>query len=501
MITTRVSVLLSGVFVLMQIGFANPENINNKTEAESIADNKSACLTVRDFGAVGDGKADDTIAFQRAVDSGGGDILIPGGIYRLTESIVVDLDSNGPMSIVGQGTARIIMTGAGPAFKLIGTHDGTASPMTVKENVWRNQRMPIICGLEIIGTHQQACGIEAAGTMHAVFSKMLIRKALHGIQLTRRNRNVIISDCHIYENRGVGIYLDHVNLHQINVGNSHISYNSGGGIVQRAGDVRNLQIGNCDIEANMDEDSRKAGSQKSPPAANVLIDATGGTIGEIAITGCTIQHSHNASNSANICIIGKGLERDYAQGELRGGNIAITGNILSDVQVNIHLRSVRGATIVGNTVWKGYLHDFLVEDSAGIVIGSNMFDRNPRYHYGDGASANRGLLFRNCTDCSLTGLQINNVWRKEGAISLEKCRRFNISGCGINNCDNAGIFMDDVQSTIVTGCVVSDTRRESGKTVAVLIKEGRGNFVSNNLFVGRLEIAPGSAKVENNLKK
>jgi len=279
MITTRVSVLLSGVFVLMQIGFANPENINNKTEAESIADNKSACLTVRDFGAVGDGKADDTIAFQRAVDSGGGDILIPGGIYRLTESIVVDLDSNGPMSIVGQGTARIIMTGAGPAFKLIGTHDGTASPMTVKENVWRNQRMPIICGLEIIGTHQQACGIEAAGTMHAVFSKMLIRKALHGIQLTRRNRNVIISDCHIYENRGVGIYLDHVNLHQINVGNSHISYNSGGGIVQRAGDVRNLQIGNCDIEANMDEDSRKAGSQKSPPAANVLIDATGGTIG------------------------------------------------------------------------------------------------------------------------------------------------------------------------------------------------------------------------------
>jgi len=195
------------------------------------------------------------------------------------------------------------------------------------------------------------------------------------------------------------------------------------------------------------------------------------------------------------------LERDYAQGELRGGNIAITGNILSDVQVNIHLRSVRGATIVGNTVWKGYLHDFLVEDSAGIVIGSNMFDRNPRYHYGDGASANRGLLFRNCTDCSLTGLQINNVWRKEGAISLEKCRRFNISGCGINNCDNAGIFMDDVQSTIVTGCVVSDTRRESGKTVAMVIREGRGNFVSNNLFIGRLEIAPGSAKVENNLKK
>lgn len=131
MITKRISVLLSGVFVLIQVGFANQVSINNKTEAESTADSKAACLTVRDFGAVGDGKADDTGAFQRAVDSGRGDILIPCGTYRLNETIEVDLDSTGPISIVGQGTARIIMTGAGLAFKLIGTHDGTASSMTV----------------------------------------------------------------------------------------------------------------------------------------------------------------------------------------------------------------------------------------------------------------------------------------------------------------------------------------------------------------------------------
>jgi parallel beta-helix repeat protein len=398
------------------------------------------------------------------------------------------------VSIIGSGTAKLIMAGPGPALRLIGTHKGTAAPDTVEENVWKNQRMPSISGLEIVGAGPQTCGIEATGTMEAIFSRLQIRKVLHGIHLTERNRNVIISDCHIYENRGIGIYLDRVNLHQINVGNSHVSYNDGGGIVQRGGDVRNLQVGNCDIEGNMD--------QKAPPTANVLIDATGGSIGEIAVTGCTIQHTHNAPDSANIRIIGEGQPRGaYAKGELRGGNITITGNILSDVQINIHLNKVRGVSIVGNTIWKGYTHDFLIEGSSSVVIGPNVFDRNPRYHYGDGASANRGLVFRDCDSIILTGLQINNVWRKKGGFILEKCLHFNISGCIILNCDNCGILMEDVQDTIVSGCTVSDTRSESREVTALKVTKGKGNFIVNNLLTGHLEIAPGSSKITNNLKK
>ena len=234
----------------------------------------------------------------------------------------------------------------------------------------------------------------------------------------------------------------------------------------------------------------------------MLIDATGGSIGEIAVTGCTIQHTHNAPESANIRIIGEGQPRgEYAKGELRGGNITITGNILSDVQVNIHLNKVRGVAIVGNTIWKGYTHDFLIEGSSSVVIGPNVFDRNPRYHYGDGASANRGLVFSDCDNIILTGLQINNVWRKKGGLILEKCRHFNISGCIILNCDNYGILMDNVQDTIVSGCTVSDTRRESREVTALKVTKGNGNFIVNNLLSGRVEITPGSGKVTNNLKK
>jgi len=462
--------------------------------AQAQDNSRSAGTSVQDFGAVGDGKADDSGAFQRAIASGRGDIIVPRGTYRFQETVVADLDRAGPLSIVGFGTARIIMAGPGPALKLVGTHGGTASPTTVKDNVRRNQRMPIVSGLEIVGAAPKASGIEATGTMKATFSKLLIREALHGIHLTKRNRNVIISDCHIYENRGVGVYLDHVNLHQINIGNSHISYNDGGGVVQRGGDVRNIQIGNCDIESNM--------GQEAPPTANVLIDATGGSIGEIAVTGCTIQHNHTAPDSANIRIIGEGKPRpSYAEGELRGGNITITGNILSDVQTNIHLNKVRGVTVVGNTLWKGYAQDILVEGSRSIILGQNVFDRNPRYHYGDGAAAKRGLIFRDCDNVTLTGLQIDSVKGHKGGLVLERCRNFNVSGCTIRDCDNCGIFMDEVQDTIISGCLIQGVREQTDKGLALAVRKGGCNLISNNIFKGRLEIVSGSAKLTNNLRK
>jgi len=451
-------------------------------------------VSVRDFGAVGDGEADDSGAFQRAIESGRGDIHVPRGKYRFKKTVVADLDRIGPLSIAGSGTATIIMAGPGAALKLLGTHEGTASPDTVKEDVWLSQRMPVVSGLEIVGAAPGACGIEVVGTVKATFSKLLIRRAQHGIHLTTRNRNVIISDCHIYENRGIGIFLDHVNLHQIDVGNCHISYNDGGGIVQRGGDVRNLQIGNCDIEGNM--------AEATQPTANVLIDATGGSIGEIAITGCTIQHTHAAGDSANIRIIGEGLPRPaYAKGELRGGNITITGNVLSDVGTNVHLRKVRGVTIVANTLWKGYEHDLLIEGSSSVIVGQNVFDRNPRYHYGDGASANRGLVFRDCDKTIVTGLQIDSVWRKQAGLVLEKCRQFNISNCSVSDCDNCGILMDDVRDTIISGCIIRDRRKDPAQTPALVIKRGEGNFIVNNVLGGRLEIAPGSAKLTDNLEK
>lgn len=46
-------------------------------------------VSIRDFHAIGDGIADDTLAFKRAVSSGAPDIIVPKGTYRLMNQIVV----------------------------------------------------------------------------------------------------------------------------------------------------------------------------------------------------------------------------------------------------------------------------------------------------------------------------------------------------------------------------------------------------------------------------
>src|SRR5690606_963981 len=70
---------------------------------------------VRAFGARGDGDTDDTAAIQRAIDSGIGTIRFEPGTYRLTKTIVIDLDKVGFTSLVGDGTAQLVMAGPGPA--------------------------------------------------------------------------------------------------------------------------------------------------------------------------------------------------------------------------------------------------------------------------------------------------------------------------------------------------------------------------------------------------
>ena len=61
--------------------------------------------------------------------------------------------------------------------------------------------------------------------------------------------------------------------------------------------------------------------------------------------------------------------------------------------------------------------------------------------------------------------------------------------------------MDDVRDTIVSGCLVRDAGDQAEKRLALAIRKGRGNLITNNIFEGRLEIAAGSARITNNLEK
>lgn len=445
-------------------------------EQKTESDKQVGWKTVLDYGARGDGKADDTAAIQRMVDASVGSLRFPRGRYRFTKPIVIDLNKVGPTSVSGDGTATILMEGAGPAFHFIGTHNGTASPKTVNPVVWEQERTPMVDGIEIVGKHPEAIGVAATKTMQITITRLVVRRALHGIHLYERNRNVAIDDCHLYQNEGVGIYLDKLNLHQVNISDSHISYNKQGGIVVRESEIRNIQIGNCDIEGNMGEDT--------PPTANILFDISKGSLREGAIFGCTIQHTNNAPDAANVRFIGNG-----PQDPRKVGNFAIADNSMSDVAVNIHLKHARGITITGNTLWQAYEHNLLVEDSSYIVLGANLLDRNPDYR----AKTKNANVFKGCSDCTLNGLNIKSTQEVAAGLILENCERMNITNCSVRECEQGGILLKNVKQSRISDCLIT----EGPDDFAIRVTGGQQNQVTDNLVSGSVEIDAGTAATNN----
>ncbi|MBL9117632.1 MAG: right-handed parallel beta-helix repeat-containing protein [Verrucomicrobiaceae bacterium] len=419
---------------------------------------------------IGDGKADDTAAVQTMIDAGGA-VRFGRGTYRLTKPVVIDLDKTGFISLSGDGVARFVMEGAGPAFHFKGTHGGTADPESLKPEIFARQRTPMVDGIEITGAHAEADGIEATGTMQLTITRVSVHEARHGVRLSVKNRNVIISDCHLYHNSGVGVFYDQVDLHQSNIIGSHISYNAGGGVVTRGGAVRNLHIGTCDIESNMAPDA--------PPAANVLIDCTDGSTAEVSITGCTIQHNSKSPGSANVRFIGKG--KPYGNDEtVRWGHLSICDNVLSDVDVNIDLQEVRGAVITGNTFGVGFQHDLLAVGCSNIAIGPNTFDRNPPYYRGKAAEVKGGLVFRDCRDITLTGLQIDGVRTHPAAVQILNGDTFNISACTILDSDGAGLLLRNTRHSLVSGCLIADRRKDRKAAPSLQVEGGEDNTFANN---------------------
>ena len=441
---------------------------------------------VRDHGAKGDGTADDWQAIQTTVDAGA--VLLPPGTYRITKTVTVDLSKAGFTSIRGEGVARVVMAGTGPAILLKGSHQGTADPKSFKDIVWERERMPRVDGIEIVGDNAAADGIEASGTMQLTLTRLLIRKCRHGVHLVGRDRNVIVSDSHIYQNRGIGIFMDAVNLHQINVTGCHISYNDGGGIVCKAGEIRNLQITGCDIESNQGVDS--------PPTANVLIDSTGGSNAEVAITGNTLQHNHLAAGSANVRIKGPSNPMKVSD-ELRDGHVTITGNVVSDVKVNVHLDHARGVVITGNTFWTAYEWNLLAEHSAFVTVGANNFDRNPRYAAEEKPETANAIAFRDCSDCTLTGFTLSRTRACSAGLALERCNRFNLSNLSILDCDEVGLLLKDVSNSRIAGCLIRDDRANA-KSWSLKATGGRANMIVDNYLGRPFEVARGIGVVEKN---
>lgn len=427
---------------------------------------------LRDFGAKGDGQTDDTEALQHAIDRGDGSLVFLRGQYLITRPLVVPLDRVGPVSITGSGgLAKLIMAGAGPAIHLVGTHQKTAQPSDLAEGVWRKERMPTLDGLEIEGRHPEADGVRAEGVMQLTLHGLLVRRCRHGVHLTRRDRNVVISHCHVYDNHGVGIFLDRVNLHQTNILGSHVSYCRQGGIRIVGSEVRNIQICGNDIEYNFD--------RNAATSADVLFDCREGTAREGTIVGNTIQ-AQKSPGGANVRLVGVGRDNPNAVGLL-----AITGNLIGSQETLLHLVASRGVVVSGNSLYSGFRHAVLAEGAEHLVFSGNSIDHNPEYK---GNSTDR-LVLRGCRNVTISGVTHQHTRPADGddpsSWEIRDCENVSATGCQIVNARVRGVVVHGSSVVRIADCTIRGHGGDKEYRAAVSVDATSRQVMVVNNFLGK----------------
>lgn len=447
------------------------------------------------FGAKGDGVSDDTAALQHTLDSGDGVLRLNKGTYRITQPLVLDLTKTGFGAVRGEGgTSRILMAGPGPAIRVIGDHQGTASPASVQAHTWDQERFPTIAGIEIVGEHPEAVGIELRKTMKCVVSQVLVRRCRIAVHLVERNRDFLLADSHLYDNHEIGLFFDRCNLHQIIVHGCHISWNKVAGIKSLGGDVHNLQIVGNDIEYN----NATAGGSGAPSAdhpggSEIWFDATDGVISEVTISGNTIQATVQ-SGGANIRIVGAEVKRPQPADAAKSVKadtahlINITGNVLGSQWRAVELRNTSRITVTGNTIYDSVDLSVFAARSSGLVVSGNTFG----WRGNDAEPVKDGLRFEDCDNVLLSGLATQRFcagsFVRGAAVTFVRCSDCGISDCQILDPLHRGLELEDCVRCRVANNTIVD--RRAGKSMRQAIRvlgQSRDNLICGNILGGALD--------------
>ena len=469
---------------------------------------------VFNFGASGDGAADDTQALQHALEAGDGVLRLNKGTYRISKPLVLDLTKQGYGGVRGEaGASRIIMTGPGPALRIIGDHQGSALPRSVQPHTWDKERFPIITGIEIVGEHPEAVGIELRKTIKCTISQVLIRQCRFGIHLVERNRDFVLADSHLYDNREIGLFFDECNLHQIIIHGNHISWNKVAGIKSQNGDVHNLQIVGNDIEYNNAlaglpgkrvEDP--ATLKDHPGGAEIWFDARKGIISEVTISGNTIQATVQ-TGGANIRVVGAEIARPASAAASVPDTahlIAITGNILGSQWRAVDLRHASRVTITGNTIYDSADLSIRATHCSGLAIGSNTFS----WQGFDSEPNKDGLLFEECSNVLLSGLVTQRLCagsaESGAAITFVRCRDCGISDCQILDPKYRGLELRHCVRCRVANNTILDRRPVPTMAHAIrVVGESRDNLIHGNILGGAkdklLDAPDTAATISNNV--
>ena len=180
-------------------------------------------ISVKDFGAVGDGVTDDAPAIQAAISTGKS-VYIPIGTYVIRSTIIISV--SGQM-VYGDGVGVTILSAPianQPALWIKGDYANSNS-----NNIPRHIK---VSDLRITGTGSSgtSVGIEIGQCAAITIDNIRVGEfASHGIYLKRPNHlfNIELNGVHSISNGGYGLYCDSSSpVYLLNMYNCYISANA-----------------------------------------------------------------------------------------------------------------------------------------------------------------------------------------------------------------------------------------------------------------------------------
>jgi hypothetical protein len=163
------------------------------TTARSLANRFADVVNVKDFGAVGDGVANDTAAIQAAIDTNS-QVYFPKGKYRITSSLLIDPQRNRNIALIGMTTPSIYPYTQQPGGP---TWNGLQESIIFYDG-------PIVSDTAVITISSELVGVEPPSTFAATILSIQIlnltidanNKAGYGV-FSARAQNLILEKLNV----------------------------------------------------------------------------------------------------------------------------------------------------------------------------------------------------------------------------------------------------------------------------------------------------------------